>query len=693
MNALFYPRSLAIFGVSNSPTNLARRILENLDRLGFSEPIYLLGEKSGTLSGRTIYASLEEIEATPDCAVLLVPARNVPKKLEECGRKGIRNVVIEAGGFSEFSDGKRTLEDDLIRIARAWQIRLVGPNCVGTINAETGLALPFYSLYKSDMSLGDVSIISQSGGLVHDIMTLCTAEGVGINKMVSVGNKLMTDENDFLEYFITDPATHTIGLYLENIAQGKRLMDLACSTDKPVVVLKGNTNPGGSEIAKFHTSALANDDTIVDAALKQAGIHRAHSLEEMVDFFKAFKHPLLKGPRLALIARSGGHAVLSADAVGRYGFTLARLSDQFYNFVNTMKKAEVIRLTNPLDLGDLYDLSIHFSIIEKACQEEGVDAVIFTHSYTIEDEGDSTRLFIESVNRLPALYGKPVVLCMISNKDYWFAMKDLTNPPAFTTVDAALRVLTRSLEHYRRKNGVPTHEEGTWERASSPPSGVLMHPRDAFNLLRSYHVPVAEFEAVKNLREGIEAARRIGFPVALKTAAPSVLHKTEQGGVAVNLAHEDALRGAFQAMASDEYLVQAMAGSGHEIIIGGKRDSGFGPVLLFGLGGTLVEVYRDIALRIAPIDELTAMEMIRETKGSVILTGFRGRAPADIKALSACMVNISLLLAEHPEIVALDINPLIVFNDGEGVCAVDVKVNLQLPPSQEPASQTWGKTL
>jgi acyl-CoA synthetase (NDP forming) len=676
MKALFYPRSLAIFGISNSPSNLARRVLDNLERLEFHEPIYLIGEKPGVVSGRMVYTNVEDVEDTIDCAVLLIQAKNIPGKLEECGRKGIRNVVIEAGGFSEFSDGKKTLEDEIVRIARAWQIRLVGPNCVGMINTENGLALPFYPLYASDIISGDLSIISQSGGLVHDIMMLCTAEGLGINKMISVGNKLMTDENDLLEYFISDPATYIIGLYLENITQGKRLMDLAASTDKPVVILKGNTNPVSAEIARFHTSALANDDIVVDAALKQAGIHRVRSLEDMVDTFKIFKHPLLKGPRLALISRSGGHAVLSADAVGRYGFTLARFSEEFFNFVGIMKKAEVMRLTNPLDLGDIYDLKLHFSIIENALQEKDVDAVIFTHSYTVEDEGESTRWFIKSVNELSATYGKPVVLCMISNKDYWFAMKDLASPPAFTNADAALRALTRSFEHYLKKNGKPISPPVEKEADASSPSGVLISPGEAFKLLQSYNVPMADFEVVKDCQGGVEAAYRIGYPVALKVASPTVLHKTEQGGVRIGLMNELDLRSAFESMAADEYLVQAMADTGYEVIIGGKRDSGFGPVILFGLGGTFVEVYRDITLRIAPIDEKTAEEMIKEIKGAVILTGFRGKAPADIKALSACLVSVSRLLAEHPEIVALDINPLVVFKDDKGICAVDVKAKL-----------------
>ncbi len=674
MRTLFYPESLALFGISDSPSNLARRILANLDRLGFRETVYLIGEKRGVVSGRPVCTSLDDVESAPDCAVLLIPAAGVAQRLEECGRKGVRNVVVESGGFSEFSEDRKALEGELARIAKKWQIRLVGPNCVGIINAENGLALPFYSIRTSEIRLGEASIISQSGGIMHDIMTLCAAEGVGINKLVSVGNKLMTDENDFLEYFISDPSTGMIGIYLETIVHGHRLMELAASTEKPIIVLKGNTQQGGSEIARFHTSSLANDDTVVDAAFRQSGIHRARNLEEMIDLFKIFKQPLLKGPRLAMIARSGGHAVLSVDAAARYGCDLAPLSDDFFDHVSRMKKGQIIRLTNPLDVGDIFDFHSYLSIIEKAVQEKDVDGVVFTHNYTVEDDRESTEWLIASANRLSIRYRKPVVTCMVSDKSCWFAMKELADPPIFTSADAVLGVLARSLDHYRRKTGDSVHPRHRRQNDGFLPVRSLMRQEEAFKLLRSYGVPVAECETVETFREGASAARRIGYPVALKMVSPAVLHKTEHGGVMLNIPDENALKNAFNSMQADEYLVQAMAGAGHEVIIGGKRGSGFGPVILFGLGGILVEVYRDVALRIAPIDEKTSEEMIREIKGAVMLAGFRGGVEADIQALSTCIASVSRLLAEHPEIVALDINPLIVFGIGEGLLAVDVKM-------------------
>ncbi len=448
---LFYPKSIMVVGVSNTPDNLGRNIVENLDRFHFKGPICLVGKEGGNLNSRKIYTRIEEIDTFADLVVFLIPALFIPEALDLCGRKGIHYAVIESGGFSEFSDEKRELEREIISIARKWQIHFVGPNCIGIINLENGLVLPFAPLDHKIIKEGNVSLVSQSGGIVNDIIRLFSCENIGFNKLISMGNKLNLDENDYLQFLISDQKTKTIGLYLESISNGRHLMDLAVSTQKPIIVLKSNTNKASNQIARFHTSALASDDEIVYSALSQAGIHRVSTLGEMVNSFKVFNLPLMKGPNLAILSRSGGRAVMAADAAHRYGLKMIPFSEDFLNHVRKGARAGVIRMTNPLDLGDVFDLEFYIDVLERALKEKGVDGVLFSHSYLPGKDVIATKNLIRSSNNLSYQYQKPVSLSIISDSDEWFMMKKAADFPIFAEPDDALNALAFSLRHYRNK--------------------------------------------------------------------------------------------------------------------------------------------------------------------------------------------------------------------------------------------------
>jgi len=303
MNKLFYPESLVIVGVSESPSNKSRKILQNLARFGFKGSVYCIGRRQGEVEGRRILTRLEDIDRTPDVAVLLVPVEMIVEYLEACGRKGIPYVVIETAGFSEFDENREELETRIRQVATEWNISLMGPNCVGVINMENGLALPFYALEEEEIIKGRISFISQSGALLHDMLALCDEEKLGLNKLVSIGNKLMLNENHFLESLIADVSTGIIGLYLESIADGRHLMELASSSEKPIIALKANRSKSSGQIARFHTSSLMGDDQVLDRAISQSGMHRVENLTQMLDLFKIFHLPILKGPNL-LIARA-----------------------------------------------------------------------------------------------------------------------------------------------------------------------------------------------------------------------------------------------------------------------------------------------------------------------------------------------------------------------------------------------------
>ncbi|MCX5813307.1 MAG: acetate--CoA ligase family protein [Proteobacteria bacterium] len=681
MNKFFYPASIVIYGVSDSPGNLASGILDNLERFSYKGNIYLLGGRGGAIRGRAISRNLNEIEETPDLAVFLIPSAGIPERLDECGKRGIRHVVIESGGFSEFDKRKETLEKEILRIARKRDMKIMGPNCLGTVNIENGLTLPFVPFHPEFTRRGSLSLASQSGGILHDILMLLSCENIGINKLISMGNKLMLNESDFLEYLISDPHTESMAFYLEDIRDGRRFCNLAAMTSKPIVVLKANRKPGTAEIAGFHTSALAGDEFLTDAILKQAGVHIAENMQDMVETLKIFMIPPVEGPGLAVIARSGGHAVLSADAVYKHGFRLAELSEDLFRMVEQKKKVDVIRSTNPVDLGDIFDLDFHGNILEKVLQEEGVDAVLFVHSYDFRSDGDATATLLDRINKISRTHAKPVVFCTISEKEQWFFMKDKAEFPVFSEADQALKALAASLAHRQRIKagsamGLKTGQRLIADISRTSGRTALMGPEESFSLLQSYTLPVADFALVRNFLDGKEAAVRLGFPLALKTAAPEVLHKTESAGVILGLNSYYALKQAFKNLKSPQYLLQKMAPPGYELIIGSKVDPSFGRVLLLGMGGIFTEALKDVAVSLMPVNEEGAMEMIRELRGATLLKGYRGKPASDLTALAQSMVKISLMLMEHPEIINLDINPLILFEEGAGCVIVDAKIEI-----------------
>lgn len=675
MEKFFNPKSVAVFGVSNAPSNLARVIVENLIRFGFVGDIYPVGVSGGTTGGMQILRDLDGIPDTPDLAVVLVPARHVPETLEVCGRKGVVNVILESGGFSELSHDRRSLEEEIRTIAVHYGMRLIGPNCFGVINVEAGVVLPFFIIDPIHIKEGQVSLISQSGGIFYDTCMLCSVENVGLRKLVSIGNKLLTDENDILAYVLSDPSARVVGLYLENFSDGRRLMNLAAGSKKPVVVLKANRSASSGEIARFHTTAIAGDDDVADAAMRQAGVIRVTNFQEMVDCFKIFSMPLLTGKRLALISRSGGHGVLCADAARRYGFDFARFTEKFFRQI-VEKKLNVIAATNPLDIGDVYDLDQYIPILEGALREDDVDGVVFVVTYSAESDSAKVRNFVRFTAAASLQYNKPVVLCIVTNRSEWLAVRQTADFPIFSDVDQAMKVLSWSYGHFLGKleNRPPLFGEESPQRPTEGESRHFMDAQECFSLLERYGFPVVQYH-ITDGRKGVEkAAKQLGYPVVLKTADGVLLHKSEAKKVFIGIDSTDELSHAIDEAGVGRYLVQKMAPPGVEVIVGGRVDREFGPVVVCGMGGIYVEVIADRSIRVAPVDDDMARTMIRELKGSLILRGVRGQRPTDMAALVDVITKVSQLLMENPGIANIDINPVIVHDEGKGCTIVDVKV-------------------
>ena len=692
MDRIFYAESVVVVGVSEQADNLAANIVRNMLEFGFSGSIYAVGLRPGEVCGIPILTKVDLLPEGIDLAVILTPAATVPRLLDACGKKGIRRAVLESGGFGEFSADGRRLEDDLRAVARRWSMRFVGPNCISVVNMENGLCLPFTPLQRRSVKKGPVSVLAQSGGVSVTFLLLLSEAGLGVNKVVSMGNKTCLDEVDFLEFLLDDPGTEIICLYLESVERGRRLVELAASSPKPIIVHKANTGQAGAQIALSHTAALAGDDRIVDAALRQAGVARATSFSDAVVVAQGFALPPVQGSNLIIVSRSGGHAVVAADAAERHGFALSPISDDFLSSVRSLFRADVIALTNPLDLGVVFDFRQHGCVVEKALTTLDPDALVLAHSYGAGLEAEMSIELGRKVQELCRELDRPVALCAFSPRVEIEALRQAVDLSIFTEIEAAVRALAVSRDQYTRRaelalTGLPAvsvhsatrpHEvEGLLAR-----DGVLT-PDLALGLCAGYGIPTAEWAVVENVDGALLAAGAMGYPVALKVLSADVPHKSDVGGVVLGIGDGQVLRAGFAALLAGVkerlpgvqvagVLVQRMLSGGRELVLGGKRDPSFGPVVMFGLGGVYVELFEDVAFRLAPLTRMDAETMIAEVRGSRLLSGVRGEPPSDKDAVVEALLALSCMLVECPEILEIDINPLLVFE--QGVAAVDARV-------------------
>jgi acyl-CoA synthetase (NDP forming) len=685
VDQLFYPKSVVVIGVSENPDNLARIIVENLFEFQFKGEIIPVGKKKGYLFGREICTSIEDIKEGIDVAVILTPAFTVPGILEACGKKKIRWAIIETGGFKEYSEEGAMLDKEVLGIAKKWGMRIVGPNGIGIINVENGFVVPFVKLKNPGISKGRVSVLAQSGGVSTAYFNLLTSANVGIAKIVSMGNKLDLNEIDYLKYLIQDPQTEIIGLYLESLERGRELMEIARSTSKPIILHKANTGESSSHIARLHTAALANDDKVVDAASKQADIVRAKDFRTFVNAVKILSLPAMKGNNLVVLSRSGGIAIVAADSAERYGFQLFPLRKDFTRRIHNYFRAKVIQPTNPLDLGDLFDFDLYTKILDQVLRIREVDGVLFMHGSAGEEKEPSRRL-IHAVKDLSSRHQKPTALCYVTEEEELAYIKKVIDYPLFMEPSEALSALAVSRERYRKQNILKERPplfsvdrrrvKRLIQKAKKEGRDPLLS--EAFEVLQVYGIPVADRQVISCKEDLKKVMQKMEAPFAFKVISPEISHKSDVGGVVLNIRHLQEAEKAYEKIkklntgSSFGILIQKMIVHGKEVILGGKRDPSFGPVILFGLGGIYVEILRESSLRVAPINRSEAEEMISELKASNILRGIRGEPPSDIHALVENLLRLSQLMIDFPEIEGIDINPVIVLE--KGAVAVDARI-------------------
>ncbi len=696
MQDVFYPKSVAVVGVSAKPDNLGRNIMLNLVDFGFDGIVYPVGPKGGAITTRRIYKSVIDIPDHVDLAVILVPARFVPDVLEECGQKGVKRAIIETAGFREYSDAGREIEDKVVEVANKYNIRFIGPNCIGAINMDNGFCVPFPRLTPF-IRKGEVSIISQSGGVGLSIMNHMAAEGIGLNKFVSVGNMLNIEAEEILEYFIKDEGTRIIFIYLESIRDGRKLMDLAKLSPKPILVFKSNIGQLGQSIAASHTASLSSDDRVVDAAFQQCGITRIHDVTSLSEYMKTLRLPRLKDKRLAIISRSGGHAIVAADACEITGFQLAEFPESFIREIEKHFRASVIKLTNPLDLGDLFDLDVYYRIVEETLAQENVDGVVFLHTSVARTEHDPTKSLVGRLEKLSKEYKKPVVVYVSANSEEVSQLRNSFDFPIFTHIVEMFRALKLGFDHSRMIETVDRQEVAPTfvvdkkrvreliEIAQSENRDLLLD--EAVEVLHCYGIPAISGKKATNAKEAQAAAEELGYPIAMKVIAKEISHKSDVGGVQLNLRDGKAVESAFKDMEAkikksypevkiDGVMVQPMAVGGRELILGARQDEQFGPVILVGLGGIFVEIFEQANMRIAPISRTEARTMIEELNGAQILMGARGEKRFDIESVADAVLHLSQLMMDFPQIQEFDINPLRIFHEGDGCSALDARIIL-----------------
>lgn len=696
MKDFFYPNSLAVIGVSPAPNNLGLVVLANLRRFGFSGEVYPVGRKGGELDGQRIFRHLRDLPTTPDLALILTPAPTVPQLVETCGELGIRRVVISSGGFSELDPERRNLEERILRATSRWGIRVIGPNGLGLINLEVGLVLPFVAL-DSKLHLGGASVLAQSGGVGIEYINYLTHEGLGLNKFVSLGNKLDVDETELLAYLVEDPGTEFVFLYLEDVRDGRRLVELARRTDKPVIVQMANLFPMTRSAARSHTAALAPDPLVLRSALDQGGLIWAEDPYQAVQLAKIFRLPPMRGRRLAIISRSGGHAVVATDRAAQQGFELPDFDPGVIEQVRQISRAGVIRLQNPLDLGDVFDLPAYARIVREALQKNYVDGVLLIHTFTASTEEEATGGLLRELEEGLKGATKPVAVCLSAEMEALERLAQESALPLFFNLGLAIQALAASYRFWLQDQKtrpfpepLPLPSEVLSRIEGWCQLGVQPMAFQAMELLEELGIPFAPWKLVRSSKELEGVYSTLNLPLVLKVMSPQILHKWDVGGVRLNLTDLEETREAFSAMQEEcqaevptarieGILVQEMVPEGQEFIVGAKRDPHFGPLVLVGFGGLFTELFGDVAIRLAPVDEQQVQQMLGQLKGAPLLDGFRGQRPLDREALSRVIVVISHLIAQDTPLQEVEINPLKVFAQGKGCLALDARAIIHKP--------------
>lgn len=685
----FTPKGVAVIGASADPSKLGYRLAHNLVDSGYKGGIYFVNPKGGSLLGRTMIRTITEIPDPVDLAVLLIPAQIVPQTLHECGARGIRGVIISSGGFKETGTEGAELELKCLEIARQYGMRLIGPNCVGVIDTHVPLDTSF--LPPPGPLEGEMAFISHSGVICDVAIDWARSMGFGLSTLVSLGNQADVSETDVLEPVSADPHTRVITLYLEGVGDGPRFVEEAsrASRLKPIVAIKLGRSAGGQRAAASHTGAMVGQDHTFDAAFRRAGVMRASTSEELYDWSRALAWcPLPAGRQVGILTMAGGAGVIAADAVDANGLHLVDLQEETQESMRRVLPAAA-SVHNPVDMLGAATPDQYAHCLKAMLADPGVQSLMIIIP---PPPMGSAEAIAEAVIPIIKAADKPITLALIggnavSNAALLLRAAHIPEYPYPESAVSALAVLARRAEYLAKP--VQTIEKLAGLDTLSARKAFEQGAGDgsvdgASQALAAYGVPIPPLELACSNDEAARIAARLGFPVALKVASPDILHKSDVGGVLLNLQNDEAVRKGYEQVVTNASRarpkaaisgvnVQRMVTTGQEVIVGMVRDAQFGPLMMFGSGGVEVEGLNDVTFELAPLGRADAEAMLDRTWAGRKLKGFRNIPPADRAAVVDVLVRLAQLSADVPQITEIEINPLRVLPEGKGAFAVDVR--------------------
>lgn len=686
----FNPESIVVVGATPKGGKVGNTILKNIisfqGKAKASVRISAVNPKYEKILDAKCYPSVLQIEEGVNLAVIAVPAISVPEVLEQCGGKGIKNVVVISAGFKEAGREGAVLESELVRISDKYDLSVVGPNCLGILNTHAGLNATFG---KATPPKGNIAFLSQSGAFALAVIDWSKAANVGFSKVVSLGNKAVLDECNFIEYLATDDETAVITMYLEDIREGRRFMDVVrhVTKTKPVVVLKSGRTEAGAKAASSHTGSIAGSSEAFSTAFQQAGVVEVNSIEDLFDFSLTLSRIRDVKGGIAIVTNSGGPGVMAADAIEEYGLELAPFDRET---MEKLRDLHVANFYNPVDVMGDADSEKFKNALGIVSADENVGAIIAILSPTAPIEFDKAGDYVLELNDkkpiIPVFMGGETVMQPLER----FKKHGITNyfdpvraVKALCAVDkySESREKVSAPQHYFKVDRKAIEKLIELRERKEAKMGIGV---EGFKVLEAYGIPAPSYGKAETAEEALEIADRIGYPVSMKIVSPDIVHKTDVGCVKLNVRREEVKETFFVIMhRAEKYtsarriegiLVQQMIEGGKEVIVGMKRDMHFGPLIMFGLGGIYVEVFKDVSFRIAPLSKDDAIEMIKSVKAYRILRGVRGEPMSDIDSLVDVLLRFSQISMDFPEILEADLNPIKVFEHGKGCYAIDFKM-------------------
>ena len=693
LSPFFNAKGVAILGASTNSKKLSYGILENLLTYGYQGGVYPVNPKAESILGRKSYASVADVPDPVELAIVVLPVTVIMDTMREIGERGIKTVVIITGGFKELGPEGAEIEKSVKKIAEEYGMRVVGPNCVGTIDVRTGLNSTFI---KGVPPAGPIAFISQSGAICGGVIDLIINSKIGFSHFASLGNEMDVTETDMLEFFAEDENVKVIAMYVEGIQDGRHFMQVAreVSKKKPIVFLKAGKNDAGAKAVSSHTGSLAGSYAAYQSALKQAGVIEVSTINELFNLAWALgSQPLPNGKRVAITTNAGGAAALAADSLDFNGFELAKIAPEVQAHLRE-KLNPSAQVSNPIDMLGSVSPEDYLWSLGNLDNDDGVDVLLpILVPQALVDTPGVANAWVEIGKQTK----KTLLTCLMGERSTLESEQilNLNNVPVYTFPDQAGPVL-KGLWEYKQVLEKQIFEKvpfmaGDTMKIEHALTGIgarkVIGEYESRMLLDAYAIPNVPGGLAKSAEEAISIAEQVEFPVVLKIVAEGLIHKSDVGGIVLNLRNSEELRVAYaelmQRIIANEpsagiigAMVEKMAKKGVEVIVGMRRDATFGPLIMFGMGGTMVELVKDIQFRVAPLSTEDIRSMVSDTMAGKLLNGFRGAPIADFESLYGVIAQLSHLAEEQSQIQEIEINPLIVYPEEQGVLAIDSRMIL-----------------